>query len=156
MIKETNNHTRIHLYLCPDMESDSGLSKADQINIYVHDTNAVALMRSMTVKELVTTIDELEFLLSSLTAKLLNKIFCEVDVNSCKTALHSDGLPADLYAWAGTEAPPKGKHERKKEEESKAEPDTEIPIFLSDLLRKFGLDPELFEIAILSDDVVET
>ena len=156
MNKETNNHTRIHLYLCPDTESESGLSKADQINIYVHDTNAVALMRRMTVKELVNTIDELVFLLSSLTAKLLNKIFCEVDVTSCKTALHSDGLPVDLHAWAGIEEPAKGKHERKEEEEPKKEAETEIPLFLSDLLRKFGLDPELFGTAVLSDDIVET
>ena len=69
-----NFPANLNLFASPDLNLGTDIMAAETVNLYLHRTTAVGLMGEMTVGQMVRTIDDLAFLTTQLTARLVDVI----------------------------------------------------------------------------------
>ena len=89
----------LNLFASPDIDLGADIMDAETVNLYLHRTTAVGLMAEMTVDQMVRTIDDLAFLTTQLTAKLVDAIKNH-EINTQHNTVDEVALPSRLLKLA--------------------------------------------------------
>lgn len=89
----------LNLFASPDLDLGADIMDAETVNLYLHRTTAVGLMAEMTVDQMVRTIDDLAFLTTQLTTKLVDAIKNHI-INRISSVNNEVSLSAKLLKMA--------------------------------------------------------
>ena len=150
----------LNLFASPDLDLGADIMDAETVNLYLHRTTAVGLMAEMTVDQMVRTIDDLAFLTTQLTAKLVDAIKNHI-INRNSGADNDVSLSAKLLKLA--EIPEGASLDVKvskgaiqitaaeDEDDGECEIDDDLPLSILSYLSGCGISEDILRHALHSD-----
>lgn len=150
----------LNLFASPDLNLGADIMDAETVNLYLHRTTAVGLIAGMTVDQLVRTIDDLAFLTTQLTTKLVDAIKNNI-INPISCADNDVSLSpkllklAEIPEWASLDVKvSKGTIQitaAEDEDDEGREIDDDLPIHILSYLSECGISENILRHALRSD-----